>query len=68
MSNQRTKLSYTVEEAVDATGFARRRIYNLIADRSLRTFKTGKRRMISARALNDLIARLEREAAPKDAA
>lgn len=62
------KLSYTVDEATAATGFARRRIYSLINDGSLTTFKSGRRRMISARALDDLITRLEREATPKDAA
>lgn len=63
-----TKLSYTVAEAEVAAGFPHSRIYQLIRDGDLVTFKVGRRRMISARALNDLIARLEREATPKDAA
>lgn len=62
------KLIYTVAEAEAATGFPHSRLYELIRDGELVTFKVGRRRMISARAVNDLIARLERAAAPRDAA
>lgn len=62
------KLIYTVAEAEAATGFPHSRLYELIRDGELVTFKVGRRRMISARAVNDLITRLERAATPKDAA
>ncbi len=62
------KLAFTIDEAVVATGFARRRIYYMMGTGELTTFKAGRRRMISARALNKLIDRLEREATPRDAA
>ena len=61
------KLAYTVEGACDATDMARTRIYAAIADGTLKTFKAGRRRMVSARALNEFIAKLERDSA-KDAA
>jgi len=58
-----TKLSYTVEQATTATGFTRTALYKAIGDGSLPSFKTGKRRMISAKALEEFIAKLERESA-----
>lgn len=61
------KLSYTVEEAVAATGFARSRIYQAIGDGTLRTIKAGRRRMVSRKALEDFIAKLERESAGRAA-
>lgn len=57
------RLSYTVDQFVEATGFARRRVYTAIASGELRTFKAGKRRMISADAAREYIARRERETA-----
>ncbi|HWG11127.1 MAG TPA: helix-turn-helix domain-containing protein [Rhodanobacteraceae bacterium] len=62
------KLIYTIAEAEAATGFPHSRLYELIRNGELVTFKVGRRRMISARAVNDLIVRLEREAMPRDAA
>lgn len=62
------KLIYTIAEAEAATGLSHSRLYELIRDDELVTFKVGRRRMISARAINDLIDRLEREAMPRDAA
>jgi len=62
------KLIYTIAEAEAATGFPHSRLYELIRNGGLVTFKVGRRRMISARAVNDLIVRLEREAMPRDAA
>jgi excisionase family DNA binding protein len=58
---QRARLSYSIEEAVDVTGFARTRIYKAIADGSLSTFKIGRRRMISDHSLRDFIVKLERD-------
>lgn len=58
-SNQ--KLAYTVDEAVGATGLSRSRLYHAIAHRELATFKAGRRRMVSLKALQEYIGRLERE-------
>jgi hypothetical protein len=41
---------------------ARTRIYRAIADLSLRTFLAGRRRMVSARALEEFITKLEKAA------
>lgn len=61
------KLSYTVEEAIAATGFTRTRIYQAIGDGSLKSLKAGRRRMVSAKALEAFIAKLERESAGRAA-
>lgn len=61
------KLSYTVEEAVAVTSLARSRIYQAIGDGTLRTIKAGRRRMVSRKALEDFIAKLERESAGRAA-
>lgn len=62
------RLSYAVEQAVEATGIPRTRIYGAIAKNELRTFKHGRRRFISADALREWITTLERQSAPKVAA
>jgi len=61
-------MSYTVEEAVDVTGLSRSRLYAAIASGQLKTFKAGRRRMVSAKALQDFITNLERESAGARAA
>jgi excisionase family DNA binding protein len=58
---KKERLSYSIEEAIEATGFSRTRIYHAIAAGSLNTFKIGRRRMISVTALKDFIAGLERD-------
>ena len=57
------KLAYTVEQFMAATGYSRNRTYKSIACGDLRTFRDGKRRMISATAAAEFIARRERETA-----
>ena len=57
------RLSYSVEEFMFATGYSRRKTYAAIASGDLRSFKDGKRRMISADAAREFIARRERETA-----
>jgi len=57
--NPSEALSYTVDQAVQVTGFNRNRIYDLIKHGQLRTFKAGRRRFISADALRDCISSLE---------
>lgn len=61
--NETAKVSYTMEGAAAATGFTRSRLYKAIADGTLRTIKAGRRRMVSRKALEDYVARLERESA-----
>lgn len=55
------RLSYTIEESRRASGFSRNLIYAAIARGELRSFKVGKRRLISAQALREYIACRERE-------
>ena len=57
MANE--KLAYTVEEACTVTGFARSRLYKAIGEGTIKTFKAGRRRMLSAKALQDFIGKLE---------
>ena len=56
------RLSYSDDEAVAVIGLNRNAIYSLMAKGELATFKIGKRRMVSARALREFIERKEREA------
>jgi len=58
--NQVPKLAYSIEELTRSTGFSRSRLYGAINDGSLKTFKTGKRRFVSADAAADYLATLQR--------
>lgn len=58
-----TRLSYTVEQVQDVTGWDRNRIYRLIGEGRLATFKHGRRRFVSAQALQDCISNLEKATA-----
>lgn len=62
------KVSFTLEEAIIATGLTRSRIYQAISSAALRTFKAGRRRMVSRKALEEYVANLERESAKRGAA
>lgn len=68
MKAAQQRLAYTVEAACEVTGLTRTRIYRAIADGSLTTFKAGRRRMVSAKALEVFIAELERQSNGKAAA
>lgn len=57
------KLSYTISQFRAATGYSKNKTYSAIARGDLRTFKDGKRRMISAEAAREFITRLERQTA-----
>jgi helix-turn-helix protein len=57
------KLSFTIDEFAESSGFSRRRIYVAIASGELKTFKHGKRRMVSADAAREFIAACERKTA-----
>lgn len=52
------KLSYTVDEAAAAIGIGRTKLYELIGEHALPTFKIGARTLIRRDALVDLIDRL----------
>ena len=56
------KVSYNVEQVLAATGLNRNALYREMAAGHLQTFKVGKRRMVSARALQEFIERKEKEA------
>lgn len=62
------RVSYTVEEASAATGLARSRLYQAISKGELKTFKAGRRRMVSTKAIEEFIAKLERDSAKDKAA
>ncbi|HHA2716050.1 hypothetical protein A7X76_13875 [Stenotrophomonas maltophilia] len=62
------RLSYNVEEALAATGLNRNAFYRAINTAEIKTFKVGRRRMVSASALRDFIAAKEREATSDAAA
>jgi len=53
------KMAYGIEEAAEAVGITRTRAYQAIADGELRTYKDGRRRMVSARALAEYVAKKE---------
>ena len=57
------RLSYTVGQFMAATGYSRNKVYSAIARGELRSFKDGKRRMISADAAREFILRRERDTA-----
>lgn len=58
-NNSKPILSYSIEDFCEATGTTRTTAYKAIADGRLRSFKLGRRRMISAGAAQEFIARLE---------
>lgn len=58
------KLSFTVEQAINATGLNRNAMYRAMTTGEIRSFKVGKRRMVSALALQEFISRKESEAGP----
>ncbi len=51
----RERLTCTVPEALRATGLGRTKLYELIGQQSLRTFKVGRRRLIVVQSLLSLI-------------
>lgn len=63
MDNHTTKpLAYTVEQALEIVPVSRTRLYAAIGTGELRTFKDGRRRLVSAKALEDFVAVLEKRA------
>ncbi|PZU27393.1 MAG: ethanolamine utilization protein EutA [Stenotrophomonas sp.] len=62
MNHQSERLSYTTDEACASTGLNRNALYRAMNAGQLKTFKVGKRRMVSARALREFIEAREKEA------
>lgn len=60
--SQGERLSYTVDEACAVTGLNRNAIYRAITLGQISTFKVGRRRMVSIRALREFIEAREKEA------
>ena len=60
---QNERLAYSIEEFMAATGYSRNKTYAAIARGELKTFKDGKRRLISATAAREFIAARERATA-----
>jgi hypothetical protein len=54
------RISYTVPQFMAATGYSRNKTYAAIARGELRSFKDGRRRMISVEAAREFIELLER--------
>ena len=54
--------AYTIEQAMILLNCDRRRVYLMISDGTLRTYKHGRRRWASAEALRDAVRKLERAA------
>lgn len=58
-----SKLLYAVNEAAEATGIGRSKLYQLMADGQIESVKVGKRRLIPADALESFVAGLRQEVA-----
>ena len=56
-------LAYTVDRALEIVPVSRTRLYAAIGTGELRTFKDGRRRLISAEALEDFVLLLESKTA-----
>lgn len=57
--HQNERIAYPLDEGAAVAGLTRTRAYQLIASGDLATFKCGRRRMVTRRALDECIARLE---------
>ncbi|MEN5394254.1 helix-turn-helix domain-containing protein [Stenotrophomonas sp. TWI377] len=62
MNERHERLSYTTDEACAVTGLNQNAFYRAMSANQLKTFKVGKRRMVSARALREFIEAREKEA------
>jgi excisionase family DNA binding protein len=55
-------LSYKVRDAARLIGISERKLTELISTKQIRSFKIDKSRLITIQAINDYIAKREREA------
>ena len=60
------KQSFTIEEVIAVTGWNRNRFFTLVTEGRLKTFKHGRRRFVSAKALDQCISDLEAETAARE--
>lgn len=58
-SHIKKPLAYSVEQALEIIPVSRTRLYAAIGSGELRTFKDGRRRLVSVRALEEFVALLE---------
>ncbi len=56
------KLTYSINDTIEALGLSRQTVYNEINAGRLRTFRVGKRRMVSDDALQEWVKAREIEA------
>lgn len=63
---EKPKLMYRVDEAVEATGISRTRIYEFLASGDLESISLGRTRLIPADALERFVDWLRREANSAD--
>jgi excisionase family DNA binding protein len=55
MNTKIARLSMTMQQAHEATGLSVRKLYGLIAERKLKSVTVGRRRLIIARSLEELL-------------
>ena len=59
--NPNDRITYGIEDAYHQLGVSRSTLYQLIQSGELSSIKVGKRRLVSRHALEQFIARKERE-------
>lgn len=58
-----TKIGHSIGEVAELTGLCRQTLYNEINNGALRSFKVGRRRLISPQALHDWVRSREQDTA-----
>lgn len=61
MSVNTSRIAYNIEQAMEALDLSRQSIYDEINEGRLRTFRVGRRRLVSAEALTDYVRDREAE-------
>lgn len=56
------RIAYPLDEGIDAIGISRSGAYRAIKTGDLRTYLEGRRRMVTRKALEEYVAKREREA------
>ncbi len=60
MNNSATKLVYGIEEAADQLGITRSRAFQLVAAGTLKSFKDGRRRLVTRQDLEKCVETMQR--------
>ncbi len=60
------KLSYSIQDAIEALGVSRQKIYNEMASGRLKSFRIGRRRFVAHGSIIEYINDRVREAAEKE--